>query len=190
MADIIEEIDKRKSHRALSGEEIPEASVSRILKAATYAPSCFNNQPWRFLVLKNNDALAKVKKALSKGNYWAQISPLIIAVLTKPDLDCRSSDRRDYALFDTGLAAENLILQAVREGLVAHPIAGFDPAVVKEEFGIPDEYIIVTLIVIGCHGELARLSDDHKKTETSERSRFPEHQIISYDGWGNNNGDS
>jgi nitroreductase len=183
MSAIIQEIEERKSKRALRSKAVPEESIKRIMRAATFAPSCFNNQPWRFLVINQKEALEKIKKALSKGNYWAREAPLFIIVLTRPDLDCQLNDRREYALFDTGLAVENCILQAVREGLVAHPIAGFNPMVLKEEFKIPQEYIIITLVVIGFHGELSGLSEEHRKAETAARSRLPENQIIMYNKW-------
>jgi nitroreductase len=183
MSTILREIEERKSRRAISGKTVPEESITRIMRAATLAPSCFNNQPWRFLIINKKEALEKVKKALSKGNYWAREAPLFIVVVTKPDADCRLNDRREYALFDTGLAAENCILQAVREGLVAHPIAGFNPMVLKEEFGIPQEYIIITVIVIGFHGELSGLSEEHIEAETAPGSRLPEERVMSYNKW-------
>ena len=58
------------------------------MTAATYAPSCFNNQSWRFMVVTNDEALTKVHGALSSGNYWVKKAPVIVVVATKPDLDC------------------------------------------------------------------------------------------------------
>ena len=134
MKELINEIEQRRAKRALSGEKIPEEIIRRMMTAATYAPSCFNNQSWRFMVVTNDEALTKVHGALSSGNYWVKKAPVIVVVATKPDFDCQLSDRRDYALFDCGLATENLMLQAFKEGLYAHAIAGFDPFKIKEGF--------------------------------------------------------
>ncbi|RZW13099.1 MAG: nitroreductase, partial [Desulfobulbaceae bacterium] len=47
MAGLLKEIDERRAKRALSENKIPDEVVARLMKAATYAPCCFNSQPWR-----------------------------------------------------------------------------------------------------------------------------------------------
>ena len=184
MEGLIHEIDIRRAKRALSEEQIPEEVVKRIMTAATYAPSCFNNQPWRFLVVSEEKRLEDMHAELSGGNYWAKKAPVIVAVITKPDLDAKLSDRREYAVLGCGLAMENLMLQAFKEGAIAHAMAGFDPLVVKERFSIPEEYIVMALIAIGYPGDESHLSDKHKEMEHSPRDRKPESEVICYNAWG------
>ena len=152
MSGLVKEIEERRAKRALSEKKVPMEVVGRIMTAATYAPSCFNYQSWRFLVVLNDEDIKKVHKTLPDANYWVKKAPMVVVVATKPDLDCQLSDRRDYALFDCGLATENLVLQAVKEGLYAHPIAGFDPFKVKESFSIPEDFIVITLVAVGYPG--------------------------------------
>jgi nitroreductase len=182
-SEILREIAIRRARRALSEKPIPEEVLARIMTAATYAPSCFNNQPWRFLVVNREQELAIVKDNLSRGNYWARKAPVIVLVFTKPDLDCRLSDRRDYAFFSTGLAVESMMLQAASEGLIAHPIAGYKPAPLKEAFGVDSDMILLTLVIIGYPGDEAHLSDEHRQLEHSARDRKPEEQVIMYNRW-------
>jgi nitroreductase len=184
MEGLLKEIEIRRAKRALSEEKIPEEAVKRIMTAATYAPSCFNNQPWRFLVVTEDDKLEDMHAALSGGNYWARKAPVIVAVITKPDLDGQLSDRREYAVLGCGLAMENLMLQAFKEGTIAHAMAGFDPFVVKEKFSIPEEFIVIALIAIGYPGDESHLSEKHIKMEHSPRDRKPEPEVISYNAWG------
>jgi nitroreductase len=184
MKGLVSEIDQRRAKRALSEKKIPDEIIGRIMIAATYAPSCFNNQSWRFLVVMEDEALKKVHEALSGGNYWVKKAPLVVVVATKPDLDCQLNDRRDYALFDCGLATENLMLQAFKEGLYAHAIAGFEPLKVKEEFGIPDPYIVITLVAVGYPGDESFLSEKHKELEHSPRTRKPDSEVVCYNAWG------
>ena len=183
MTGLLKEIERRRAKRALSKEKIPEDIINRIMTAATFAPSCFNYQSWRFLVATNDGALVKVHNALSEGNYWVKKAPIVVVVATKPDLDCQLSDRRDYAFFDCGLATENLVLQAFKEGLYAHPIAGYDPLKVKEGFNIPDEYIVITMVAVGYPGDDSSLNEKHKKLEHSPRDRKPEEDVICYNVW-------
>lgn len=183
MGELVYEIKIRRAKRALAEKEIPKEMIDRIMTAATYAPSCFNNQSWRFLVATSHDALEKIHPALPDANYWVKKAPMVVAVLTKLTLDCQLSDRRDYALFDCGLATENLMLQAFKEGLFAHAIAGFDPVKIKSAFDIPDEYILITLVAVGFPGDDSFLNEKHKTLENSPRDRKPESEVICYNHW-------
>ena len=178
----------RRAKRALSERPIPRALVERLLQAAHLAPSCFNNQPWRFVVATGK-ALEVVKQGLSRGNYWAQRAPVIIAVTSHRDLDCKLSDGRDYFLFGCGLAVENLVLQAVQMGLIAHPIAGYHPARVKKALGIPDEHVLITLVIVGWPGDPAQLSENHREKEFSPRERKPLAQVAFWERFGSGSGD-
>jgi peroxiredoxin/nitroreductase len=170
-------IQVRRARRALSSELLSGAEVNRLVEAAHLAPSCFNNQPWRFVVAQD-DKLEEVKEALSGGNYWAKRAPVIIAVTSHRDLDCKLSDGRDYFLFCCGLAVENLVLQATQMGLIAHPIAGYKPLKVKEILDIPDDYVLITLLIIGKPGDIGSLSDEHRERELGERARKPLKEVV------------
>lgn len=169
----------RRAKRALRPDPIPQEDITRLIEAAHLAPSCFNNQPWRFVVAQG-EKLEEVKKALPGGNYWALKAPAIVAVASHPDLDCRLSDHRDYFLFDCGLAVGFLMVQATQIGLVAHPIAGYDPLAVKRALGIPEDYILITLVVLGWPGDPADLSEKHRELELGPRIRRPLAEVL---GW-------
>ena len=183
MTEILREIEQRRALRGLKEDPVPDAVAGRLLTAATYAPSCANRQPWRLMAVDRQAALVNIHEALTGGNYWARKAPLVVIVATKLDLDAQLSDGRDYALYDCGLAAMNLMLQAAREGLVAHPMAGFDPLKVKASFGIPAEYIIINLIAVGYPGGAEGLSEKHAAAEGSKRSRKPEADVICRNAW-------
>jgi nitroreductase len=184
MKELIHEINIRRAKRALSDKKIPDEIIHRLMNAATFAPSCFNNQSWRFLVVTDDESLNKIHDALSKGNYWVKKAPAVVVVATKLEFGCQLSDRRDYALFDCGLATENLMLQGFKEGLYAHAIAGFDPFKIKAAFHIPDEYIVITLVAVGYPGDDGSLSDKHRELEHSPRDRRSQSEVICYNSWG------
>lgn len=169
----------RRAKRALREDPIPEEALARLIEAAHLAPSCFNNQPWRFVVVQG-EKLAQVKKALPGGNYWALKAPAMVAVVSHPDLDCRLSDNRDYFLFDCGMAVGFLMVQATQMGLVAHPIAGYNPQEVKEALGVPEDYVLITLVVLGWPGDPEGLSAKHREIELGPRERKPLSSVL---GW-------
>ena len=183
MTNIVPEIEKRRACRAISNKPVPGEVVTRIMGAALLAPSCFNNQPWRFIVVKEPAVLDQVKEHLSSGNYWAKTAPIIVAVCTRDDLDCQLSAGRNYAFFDTGMAAANMLLQGVREGLYTHPIAGFSPLPVKEILKVPDDVTLLTLVILGYPGGKSALNEKHQASEEAARERRATDENVAYDRW-------
>lgn len=151
--EILKAIADRRAYRAIKDEPLGQGTLDLILEAGTLAPSCFNNQPWR-VVAAEGDRLAALKGALTEGNAWATRAPAILAVAVREGDDCRLEDGRDYALFDAGLCAMNMLTQATALGLVAHPMAGYNPKKAKAALGIPGDYVLITLIALGVKGEL------------------------------------
>jgi len=183
MSTILKEIDERRAKRALSDQKIPDNVQQRLIKAASFAPSCFNSQPWRFMCVTEHDCLKKIHASLTEGNYWAKKAPLLIVLATKISFDAQLSDNREYALFGCGLTTQNLLLQATREGLYAHPMAGFDPLMVKEAFNISDDYIVINIIAVAYPGSPGNLSEKHQGAEKSKRNRKPVEDILCYNSW-------
>lgn len=183
MADIIPEITKRRARRAYSDAPVDGAVLERIFTAGTMAASCSNKQPWLFLTCTEPEALEKAREALNGGNYWAKVAPVLVVVTTRDEFDCRLSDDRNYAQFDTGMAVAGMLLQATREGLYAHPMAGFDPAVLREKFGIEDETRVITMIAIGHPGDASHLNEKHAESEVSERTRKELSEVIQWNTW-------
>jgi len=180
MTDLLSSIVTRRARRALSDRPVDRETIDAILHAAHLAPSCSNNQPWRLIAIDEPEALAEVKKHLTRGNYWAEPAPLIIAVASRPDLDCEIPDGRAYYLFGCGLATMTLMLQATEFRLIAHPIAGFRQKPTKEALGIPDEYTLITLVIVGHPSDNhTRLSDKHREAEVALRDRRPLDQVVS-----------
>ncbi len=146
--DLFDAMNTRRAYRSLDPIQITEEIVLELAESARIAPSCFNNQPWRYIFVYEEERLTEMFAALNRGNQWAERASLIIAVFSEPDLDCRIKGR-DYFLYDTGTATGFLILRATEIGLVAHPIAGFDEQMVKEILHIPDYMTVITLLIVG-----------------------------------------
>jgi len=151
--ELCEAIDARRAYRSFDPAPVPETLVRSVMERVRLAPSCFNNQPWRFVFVSGAGPLAAMRAALSRGNAWAQAAPMIVAVLSRRDLDCviESPDRpaREYFLFDTGMATAYLQLLLTESGLVAHPIAGYSERAAAEAVGAPEGMSVVALVVVG-----------------------------------------
>ena len=176
-------IELRRAYRSLQKVEITQEIIKSLGKAASLAPSCFNYQPWRFAFVYDEKILEKLFPALSRGNQtWASKASMIIVAFAKKEDDCiiKGGDfEREYYLFDVGQAVAYLILQATELGLVAHPIAGYDPKLVHEIIAIPTTYTIINLIIIGKKDVSNEfLSEKQKKTELERPTRLPSNKIV------------
>ncbi len=177
--DVTKAIDIRRAYRSLEPVEITEDLIKDLARHAQLSPSCFNNQPWRFVFVYDPEKLKKMHAALSPGNEWIQAASMIIAVFSKKEDDCVIRDR-EYYEFDCGQATAFLILRATELGLVAHPIAGFSPKKTKEILGIPEEYQVITLIIVGKHSATTSplLSSKQAEWEKTRPERFSLEKFI------------
>lgn len=179
--DVKEAIQQRRAYRSLEPVSITKELIETLAESTQLAPSCFNNQPWHFIFVYHSEQLEKMKEVLSKGNEWAYDASLIIAVCAKEEDDCVIHDRIYYQ-FDTGLATSFLILQATELELIAHPIAGFSPKKTRDLLKIPEEYQVITLIIVGKHSEhmSSVLSEKQQEAEQKRPHRKPLKSFIHH----------
>ena len=179
LKDLLEE---RRAFRSLSNVEIGEELIRELALAARLSPSCFNNQPWRFVFVHGPEKLEQLKTTLSRGNNWARAASMIVAVTSRKELDCQLKGR-DYYLFDTGMATAHLILMATERGLVAHPIAGYDEEKAKEILRIPPDMKLITLIIVGKHARSPspQLSEKQQLSEETRPERLLQEQFAFTD---------
>src|SRR5512146_2098680 len=111
--DVIDAINNRRALRKFDTRPVQTEKLASLVEAMRLAPSCNNNQPWRVIVCRERESLAKAESALSKGNVYATRAPAIFVVSAKVADDCHGlSDGRDYYLFSCGLAVGQMVLQA------------------------------------------------------------------------------
>jgi nitroreductase len=150
--DVKSAIKKRRAYRSLEPVEITKEFIYDLASCAQITASCFNHQPWRFIFVYEPEMLEKMHEVLSQGNQWAHKASMIIVVLGKKEDDCVIYDRVYYQ-FDIGMATEAMILRATELGLVAHPIAGYSPKKTRAILGIPENYNVITLVIVGKHSD-------------------------------------
>ncbi|MBN1274617.1 MAG: nitroreductase family protein [Candidatus Aminicenantes bacterium] len=179
--DVTQAIHKRRAYRSLKSVNITKKVIKDLAEHARLSCSCFNNQPWRFVFVYEPGPLKNLHAALSKGNEWAKSASMIIAAFSKKEDDCMIRDR-EYHQFDLGISVGFLILRATELGLVAHPIAGFSPKKTREILGIPGEYQVITLIIVGSRSEDINpvLSEKQKKAEKKRPPRKSLEKFVNY----------
>ncbi|RBM23105.1 nitroreductase [Prauserella sp. PE36] len=184
-APVHELIARRWSPRALDDmADVTADQLRALLEAARWAPSFGNTQPARFLVGRRGaDTYDRILGTLTRRNQsWAHRAGALLVVLA---LTHNEKGAIPYAEYGAGLAAENLVLQAVAEGLVAHQMAGFDHEAVSREFGLPDEVRPLVAIAVGGLAEPEVLGEERDITrESAPRKRVPLEDFAFTGSWG------
>ena len=172
-AKITSVIEKRWSPRAIVGPVPPKSTILNILEATRWAPSAFNEQPWVFIVATADhpDEFQKAMDCLLPGNKnWAKNAPVILFGVTKNTFE-RERAPNSMALFDLGLAVENLLLETINQGLVAHPMSGFSAEATRQSYDVPNGYDPRVAIALGYLGDPDSLEEPLLSMEKSERIR-------------------
>ena len=169
----------RWSLRALSGEPITDEELFTLFEAARWAPSSFNNQPWRFIYAKQDTpSWEKLFTLLGDFNKeWTKNAAVLLVIISKKTFDYNGEFSRTHS-FDTGAAWENLALQASLMGLVAHGMEGFDYERAKTELHIPDDHQVEAMVAIGKPGKKEDLPPTLQERE-SPSERKPIQSFIS-----------
>lgn len=183
---IHELLAKRWSPRAYDERPVEPEKLASLFEAARWAPSSNNEQPWRFIVAEKREESQwnRLFACLVEGNRrWSQRAPVLLLSLASLNFEDEGKPNR-HALYDTGMAVENLALQAAALGLAAHQMAGFDAEKARIDLKIPAGYEPVAMIAIGYPGDPNVLADHLKQREVAPRTRRPITQFVFSGEWG------
>lgn len=179
-------IRRRWSPRAFSAQPVEGAKLRSLLEAARWAASCFNEQPWSFIVAtkESADEFERLLGCLVESNaVWAQHAPVLMLSVAKLNFERNGKPNR-HAFHDVGQAAASLTLQATALGLVVHQMAGFSVAKAREQYAIPEGYEPVAAIAVGYQSEPENLPEDLRKKEEAPRTRRPLESFVFNGRWG------
>lgn len=156
----------RWSPRAMSGAAVSRAELMRLFEAARWAPSAYNNQPWRFIyAFRGSPAWDKLFTSLASANQvWAKNASVLVLVISHNRSDHHGKPLTTHS-FDTGAACEHFALQGSAQGLVVHCLSGFDHAAARKEFSIPAAYDIEVIFCVGRPGGRHLLPENLQKRE-------------------------
>jgi len=141
-------IRTRRSVRKFLKKEIPDEVLDRILEAARVAPSGDNRQPWRFVVVEDEQRKKRIASACYSQDFVAKAPVVLVCCSIKcssgyePWLD--EAGRRD-----TVIATDHLILAARNEGLATCWVGAFHDGQVKKIVKVPDDVDVVMVVPIG-----------------------------------------
>lgn len=172
---LAETLRTRWSPRSFKDEPVAPETLRTLLEAARWAPSCFNEQPWHFIVATRDDPgeYARLLDCLMpKNQEWAHTAPVLMLSVARLDFAQGGKPNR-HALHDVGQAVAQLTVQARSMGLFVHQMAGFSRKKARETYAIPDNHEPVAAIALGALGNPEALPGDFREMETAPRQRRP-----------------
>ncbi len=166
---------------------VSRAQTLSLLEAARWAPSCYGDQPWRFVVWNKNEDNTGWQMAfdtLAPGNQgWVKDAQLLVLSCADTVFTHNGHPNR-HAQYDTGAAAENLCLQAEALGLMAHQMGGFDAEKMRAAAAVPAQFTLMAMISIGYPADPASFSAEVAQREMAERKRRELGELFFAGTWG------
>lgn len=170
------------AEHTLTREEVEE-----LLRAAQWAPSAGNSQPWAFFVCERGSANhERLVATLSRGNSgWVPRASVVLVTAAKVGKEAgEEKEPSAYALYDVGQAAAHVTLQARAMGLHAHQFSGFDHDALAEAFEVPTTHRLLTGIAVGVQGDPGEVDERDAERDTRPRRRKDLSEWVNVDVWG------
>ncbi len=176
--DLMQAVKERRSVRKLKAEPVSNDLLDTVLEAGRWAPSWANTQCWKFVVVRDALMRGKVAETISPGNRGTDAiknAPVIIAICGELERagykrGTAVTDKGDWYMFDTALAAQNMMLAAHSLGLGTVAIGLFDASKAAKILRLPANVRVVLLLPLGYPVE---------EPTAPGRKELPE--IVSYD---------
>ena len=159
-----------------STRSVSQADLRALAEAARWAPSCFGDQPWRYLICTKSDnpeAWNKAFAALNEKNQaWCQAAPVLV-IVCHDTLFVHNDSPNRHAAYDSGAASMSLCVQAAALGLMTHQMAGYSVERARELFAIPERYKPIAMMAIGYQVDEASVPEQFREREFQPRTRAP-----------------
>lgn len=181
--NILPAIANRWSPVIFSSETVEDEKVAAIFESARWAPSAFNEQPWRYVYAQKGDEGREVlEDLLLEGNAWAKDAGMLLIGFASTKF-VRNGKENAYALHDTGCATGYMFLQLESLGLIGHEMAGFRKDDANALLGVPPEFVPTSMMAIGYPGDRASAAPELQEREKGERQRHPVESFAFKGGW-------
>jgi len=182
---IHEHLAQRWSPRAFAVRPVTAHDLGSLFEAARWAASCYNEQPWRFIVAwqEQQDEYQKLLSCLVEANQtWAIQAPVLGLGIAKKTFSMNGK-ANNFAYHDLGLATAGLMAQATALGLHVHSMGGILPQRAAEQYQVPDDFEVLTGYAIGYRGDPDSLDESMRASELEPRARRPLTATVFSSGW-------
>lgn len=165
----------RWSPRSMSGKKMSSTTLLPLFAAASYAPSAFNAQPWKFYYAsRDTKGFASMLGVLVEANRaWCTRASFLLILVSQITFEYSGKSNRTHS-FDTGAAWEAFAIEGARRNVVVHAMSGFDYEKAHALLKLDSSYQVECMIAVGVPSEKAEKEDvsmrkdlDHIATDFS-----------------------
>lgn len=164
-----------------AGRGVDRDQLASLFEAARWTMSCFNEQPWRYIVgvrERDQETWQDVLSVLVEGNQaWARNAPVLALGVVRLNFE-RNGKPNPAARHDLGAASACLTVEAMSRGLFVHQMLGIQPDKAREVFGLADDLEAVTGMAIGYPGDPAEAGPELAARDQRARERRPVREFI------------
>ncbi len=183
---IHELIARRWSPYAFSDRPVAGDDLRSLFEAARWAPSSYNEQPWRYIVATkaNLEQFERLLSCLVEANQvWAKAAPVLALGCTSLSFALNGKPNA-AAVHDLGIASATLTLEATVRGLFVHQMIGILPDKARELYHIPEDVQPMTGLAIGYPADPNTLPEKYRERDLASRSRKRLTEFVFGGEWG------
>jgi nitroreductase len=183
---IHELIANRWSPYAFAEGAVPLSELQSLFEAARWAPSSYNEQPWRYIVATKQEPpeFERLLACLVEGNQaWARNAPALALGCTSLRFALNGKPNA-AAIHDLGIASATLTFEATARGLHVHQMIGIVPDKARSAYAIPDDFQPLTGLAIGYAASGDSLPDKLRERDLAPRTRKPLQEFVFSKEWG------
>ena len=175
-----ENLEKRWSGRVYTEKSIEKNELLSLFEAARWSASCFNEQPWRFLVgVKGEDTYDKIFDQLVEFNQdWAKTAPVLVLVYAKKTFAKNGKPNMHY-WYDTGQAMSSLTLQATHLDINVHQMGGYDRDRAQSELIQDNDFDTICVAAVGYRESPENIQENLREREFAPQTRNPLSDIVT-----------
>lgn len=176
---------RRWSPYAFDERPVSDADLCSLFEAVRWAPSSYNEQPWRYIIATKDDPgqYQQLLSCLVDANQaWAKAAPVLALGVVSLKFSYNGEDNR-AAVHDLGLAAGNLLLEATVRDLYVHQMIGIDPDRARELYQIPEGFEVWTGLAIGYMGDSSALPEELRARDMTPRRRMQLPEFVFSEKW-------
>lgn len=182
---IHELITNRWSPYKFADRSVSKQDLLSLFEAARWAPSSYNEQPWRF-IMATKDQPKEFKKLLSclvsANQAWAKQASALVLGVTHLVFD-KNGKVNKAAIHDLGAAVSYLSFEATTRGISVHQMIGIEPENAEQAYNIPNDYEVLTAFAIGYSDLSEKTSDELSKRDQTPRARRKISEFVFSEEW-------
>lgn len=179
-------LENRWSPRSFDSRPIEKNKIISLFEAARWSASCYNDQPWNFIIATKEDdeAYQKMLSCLVESNQlWASKAYLLLIAIARKHFNHNGKENH-HARHDIGMSLSQLTMQAVSQGLSVHLMAGFDSKRAQTLYAIPDGFDAVVAGAVSYRNEnIEDLPENLQEKELAVRERKNLEDFVFQNKW-------